>query len=211
MRSENQELRAAVKSSSDQVLAKTGEISIIRSNQAKAARDHERRLEELQREHIKENEKHLGEIEQAKREKEKLATHNQFLDHEMSDQRWQLRQAQKQTKTKATSKQDLRGNAVSTPKKARKLDLRDGFNDDELMAVSPTKVERKTKTTTPKLGAKRKRDVLGDSPAQPLQLSQSFENLSFRVLGPPDAQAPGQKGSQWETKDRGRFEVSRHR
>ena len=164
-------------------------------------------MEELKKEHVREIEKHRGEIEQAKKEKEKLATHNQFLDHEINDQRWQMKQAQKQTKNK--NKQDTRGNNMLTPKKARDLDLHDGFNDDELMVISPSKPGGKTKVVTPKLGAKRKRDVLGDSPAQPLQLSQGLENLSLSALGLAGDHTVNKQGSPTETRDRDRFEVGR--
>ena len=138
-----------------------------------------------------------------------MATHNQFLDHE-NDQKWQLRQAQKQTKNKNSSRQDARGNNVSTPRKARDLDLRDGFNDDELMVVSPSKLGGQRKAVTPKLGAKRKRDAVGDSPAQPLQLSQGLENLSLGALDSPSTSAASKKAFHIDTKDRDRFDVSRH-
>lgn len=156
------------------MLAKTGEISIVRSNHTKAARDYETRIEELQKLHIQENEKHRLEIEQARKEREKLVTHNQFLDHERNDQTWQVRRAQKDSAANAKGNQG--GNDV-TPKKPRSAPFGDGFNEDEVAVVSPSKAAGKGKTAL-KAGSKRKRDVLGESPVQPLDFSETSNGMA---------------------------------
>lgn len=186
-----------------QVQLKSGEISIIRSNQAKATREHERKLEELRMQQLTEISKHKVEIELARKEKEKLATHNQFLDQEVNDQTRQLKQVQRQAKAKRTQKQA----ADSTPTKAKDLPFRDGFDDEEIMFVSPSKSGGRAKGGTPRAGAKRKRCITGDSPSQTLELSESRDGFL------PDAPALGVVGNaekSWAqvSKEKDGFDVS---
>ena len=186
----------------EQVQLKTGEISIIRSNQAKATREHERKLEEFRQQQLTEIAQHKLEIEQAKREKEKLVTHNQFLDQEVNDQTRQLKQVQRQAKAKVSKKLP----EDSTPTKAKDLPFRDGFDDEEITIVSPSKSGGRAKGATPRAGAKRKRHVMGDSPSQPLELSEPPDGFL------PDAPALGVTGRAeklWDrvNKDKDGFEV----
>ena len=178
LRLEKEGLQNVLKAANEQVQAKAGEISIIRSNQAKIAKDYEKRIDELQKQHSSENEKHKAEVEQTRKEKEKLVTHNQFLDHEMNDQAWQLRQAQK---AKNSGSKPRQGGIDTTPKKTKALPFGDGFNNDEVTIVSPSKVVSKGKATTPKAGSKRKRDVLKDSPSHPIEFSQAGNGVSFEA------------------------------
>ena len=171
MRLEKENLEKAVKAANEQVIAKTGEISIIRSNQAKTQREHEQRLEEIRRQKQEEQGRHTALLEQARKEKESLATHNQFLGHEINDQTWQLQQAQRTQRTLN------RQAGESTPKKLTAVPLRDGFNDDEIMVVSPSKSGGKGKASTPRAGGKRKRDVLGTTPSQQLQVDNEGDSV----------------------------------
>ena len=176
--------------------AKNGEIAIIRSNQAKALREHEKRLEDIRMQQQKDNERHRTEIESAQKEREKLATHNQFLDHEINDQNYQLKQAQR-------SKKPLpRQPGNETPKKATGAPLRDGFDDDEIMIVSLQKSGGRGKSSTPRHGAKRKRDLHGATPTQPLQLDHDGDRLL------PDIDVPTQPGLPTEPEPRGTADSS---
>lgn len=188
----------------DAVLAKTGEISIIRSNQAKVSKEYERKMEELQNQQVKENEKHKLELENARKEREKLLTHNQFLDHEVNDQTWRVKQAQK-GKDKAANPQD---GINTTPKKRRDMPLGDGFDDHEIVVVSPSKNAARIKGSTPKLGAKRKRDVLADSPAKELQLSQGPDGLGQDLSDLIPIKSFMQAAPVTTENDGDRFEVS---
>ena len=142
----------------------------------KTQKDFEKRIEEILKQHQTENEKHRAEIEQARKDREKLATHNQFLDHEMNDQAWQLRRAQKSAKV---GEKPGQANNDATPRKSKPVPFGDGFNEDEVTVVSPSKAPGKAKATTPKAGSKRKRDVLGESPVKTLEFSQGGNGVSF--------------------------------
>ena len=135
-------------------------------------------MEEIRQQQQRDNERHRTEIENAQKEKDKLAVHNRFLDHEINDQSWQLKQAQRSKKSFTRQAGD------QTPKKLVAAPLRDGFDDDEIMVVSPSKSGGKGKPSTPRAGTKRKRDVIATTPTPSLQL----DNDGDSVL--PDAQQP---------------------
>lgn len=168
MRTEQEKLKQVAKAANDQMLAKSGEISILRSNQARIQSDFERRLEDLQKKHTLDSERHQGELNESRKERERLASHNQFLTHERNDDNWQLKQGQKSATTEKKNQ---------TPKKQKPTVFGDGFDDDEVMIISPSKSISKSRTTTPRGGAKRKRDALTDSPMKQLELSQSIGYL----------------------------------
>ena len=202
LRIEKEGLQNAVKAANDQLLAKSGEVSIIRSNQARATNDYEKRIEALQQQHHLDNERHRVDLEQARKEKEKLVTHNQFLDHEMNDQTWQLRRVQK------ASRSNGRGNQIrneTTPKKPRTAPFGDGFSEDELALISPSKAANRSKST-PKAGSKRKRDVLGESPVQPLEFTgdgASFQSDNLLNI-------VAKQSSDAASKDKDRLKLLQH-
>lgn len=63
--------------------------------------------------------------------------------------------------------------APQTPRKYRSAGIRDGFENDEIETISPSKLAYRSKLSTPKVGAKRKRTPANASPVKPLQLSQA--------------------------------------
>jgi hypothetical protein len=62
---------------------------------------------------------------------------------------------------------------AGTPSKRQKnLPLGDGFGDDDIVMVSPSKRRDKSKAGTPKQASKRKRQTINDSPVPILELSE---------------------------------------
>ena len=170
MRREQERLRQAAKIANDQMLVKAGEVSILRSKQTKEAQEYERRLQDERNKQRLDAERHQAELEQSRKEKERLASHNQFLNHERNDQITQLRQGQKSA---ARVKEIDKTNGIKR-KTQKPSHFGDGFDDDELMVISPSKAASRSRNTTPKGGLKRKRDALSDSPLKPLELSESM-------------------------------------
>jgi hypothetical protein len=123
--------------------------------------------------------RYQAELEQSRKEKERLQSHNQFLNHERNDESWQLKQSAKATKGKETRKAPRE----SSPRKAQPSNFGDGFDDDEIMVVSPSK--SKSRVSTPKGGTKRKRDALGESPMKPLDLVHPVEPFSEAPVPSP--------------------------
>ncbi|KAJ5090282.1 hypothetical protein N7532_008966 [Penicillium argentinense] len=155
-----------------QALAETkaGEIAIIRSKQTSMTRDYDRQLAALRKAMADEIAKHKVEVEAAMSEGRKLAAENTFLQHDLAEEAHQLRNfkvRQQRIEDKA---------APVTPRKSRVLPFRDGFDDDEIAVVSPTKSAARSKRATPTHPAKRKRQASEDSPA-PLELSPAVEAM----------------------------------
>ena len=164
-----------MKEANEKVLAKTGEISIVRANQAKTSKDFEKQVATLQKLHADEKARQKAEITNARAEGERIATENRFLKQDLTEETGRTRDLQRNTKDKtgkplptSTANEDT----VLTPRKAKALPFRDGFDDNEIVMVSPTKAVGNLKPVTPKAGGKRKRKNVDDSPGQPLQLSQ---------------------------------------
>ncbi|KAI9762046.1 MAG: Telomerase protein component 1 [Chaenotheca gracillima] len=179
-------LKASLRAASSAVTAKAGEISIVRANQAKAAKENERTMIAIQKMHADEAAKQRVALEQANSERQKAASNLVFLEHELKTQTDQLRALQRSAKSAQWNNKENRSAGAHnagpsvTPQKPRNMPHRpygDGFDDEEIMFVSPTKLNSgRSASGTPK-GAKRKRKGLDDSPARPLELSQPTGDL----------------------------------
>ena len=165
---ERESLQQVVREANNNVLAKAGEISIVRANQVKASKEYERQVAALQKSHADEAARQKAEIEATRAERERIATDNKFLRRDLVEE-------SERTKILQRNAKDTNARAASTkavtPKKHNSIPFRDGFDDDEILLLSPSKGSG-VKAVTPKAGAKRKRKNLDDSPGQPLQLSQ---------------------------------------
>lgn len=153
---------------------KAGEIAIIRSNQAKLAQNYDRQMAALRQSMEEEALKHKQDLEALRAEGKMLATENAFLRQDLADE--VMRTKDLKAKTKAAEKAP-----PVTPKKIKTLPFRDGFDDDEIIAVSPSKSA--SKQPTPVVPGKRKRQLSQDSPTK-LQLSRD-------VREPVGEEAPG--------------------
>ncbi|KAL4928313.1 putative DNA repair protein Rad26 [Aspergillus undulatus] len=153
---------------------KTGEIAIIRSNQAKMIADYERQIAGLRKAMAEETARYKQEVETARREGKMLATENVFLKQDLAEEA--LRSNQVRAKTRVEEK-----GAPATPKKTKMLPFRDGFNDEEILAVSPSKSGR-SKQTTPTVAGKKRRRASQDGPT-PLQLSPQGERSGMEAAG----------------------------
>jgi hypothetical protein len=145
---------------------KAGETAIIRANQAKLVEHYDRQLAALRKAIAEETAKHKEEVEAARAEGKLLATENAFLKQDLAEETMRI------NNMKAKSKVEDKAPPV-TPKKTRVLPFRDGFDDDEIMAISPSK-SAKSKRTTPTGPGKKKRKLDPGSPT-PLPLSQPAE------------------------------------
>ncbi|CAI7620237.1 unnamed protein product [Penicillium glandicola] len=150
-----------------QVETKAGEISIIRRKQATMTQDYDRQLAALRKSMADEMVKHKQEIEVAMSESKVLATENVFLQQDLVDEAYQLRNYKSKHREMEPP---------VTPRKSRVLPFRDGFEDDEIAMVSPSKSAVRSKRATPTVPGKRKRQSSQDNPA-PLQLNPAGVEL----------------------------------
>ncbi|KAF7173242.1 hypothetical protein CNMCM6106_007346 [Aspergillus hiratsukae] len=152
---------------------KAGEIAIIRANQVKLVENYDRQLAALRKAMAEETAKHKEEVEAARAEGKLLATENAFLKQDLAEETMRINNMK--AKSRAEDKAP-----PETPRKTRVLPFRDGFDDDEIMAISPSK-STKSKRTTPTGPGKKRRKLDPGSPT-PLPLSQPAE----LVAEPPE-------------------------
>jgi hypothetical protein len=153
--------------------SKAGEAAILRQKAEKTNKEHEQRLASVRLQHAEEKAKHLAEIERVKNEKEKLSTNNRFLEHDLAFETGKVRQLQRTTQRvpSATNAERARSGIPPsqrpspnvTPRKGKVLPYRDGFDDGDLIMMSPSKqrLQAITRPNSPSknvpAGAKRKR------------------------------------------------------
>ncbi|PKY02481.1 hypothetical protein P168DRAFT_184769 [Aspergillus campestris IBT 28561] len=156
---------------------KNGEIAIIRSNQAKLSDNYERQLVALRKQLAEEIGRHRGEVEAARVEGKMLATENAFLKQDLAEESMRIHARKPKGRPEETP-------APETPKKTRVLPFRDGFDDEEILAVSPTKPTPFKHYTTTARG-KRRRQLSPDRQAG-LPLDAPVAPQTAEPLAPDD-------------------------
>ena len=175
---ERQSLQEAVRSANEIAQFKDGEIAIIRANQTKLEREHTERVRFLQKSKVEEATQLKAEVEKVRAEQKRVITEKEFLENEIVQENQQIKNLQKAVNQSKKTFTHLSEGAPVTPKKNKLLPYGDGFDDDEIPAVSPAKAATRPKAVTPRAKAKRKRKTAEGSPtkALPLRLSQSKED-----------------------------------
>lgn len=164
LEAEQARLKHAEQKARDEARQKQGEISIVRSNQEKMTRQYESRISAMQKAHADQASKQKAELEAQRKEREKMETDNRFLHHDLAQEASRAKRVNGTAKSRA-------GTQMGTPRKSKRTGLGDGFDDDEVRLVSPSKSKDKTRDQTPKVGAKRKRTA-NDSPVAALSFNQ---------------------------------------
>jgi len=174
---EREILQQGIQSANDSAFSKAGEIAIVRANATKVEKEYEARTKVLQKMHADEAARQKMEVEKARAELQKIATEKDFLENDVAEGTKQIRNLQKAIKKgdRSIGKE----NQLATPKKTKSLPLRDGFDDNEVLPMSPSKLALRSKANTPKAGTKRKRKAPEDSPIKPLELAQPQQSISF--------------------------------
>jgi hypothetical protein len=143
-------------------MSKTGEIAIVRANHDKTAKEYERRLAVMQQLHAEEVAKQRAELDRLRRDRDKVETDNRFLQHDLAQEAERSKGPRRTLAIRPSNgtkpAETAQPSPTSTPKKDKSLTIRDGFNDDEVIFISPTKAKERSKASTPK-GVKRKRTI----------------------------------------------------
>ena len=203
---EREILQQSIQTANDIANAKAGEIAIVRANASKVEKEYESRTKSLQKQHADEATRQKMEVDKARAELQKIATERDFLENDLAEGTKQIRHLQKVIK-KGGEKVTGKENAPQTPKKSRSFQLRDGFEDDEVQPLSPSKLALRSKAGTPKGGAKRKRKGLDDSPVKPLELAQPREAESLEKPDQNQRKAPPPADFQSRVETDERFEL----
>lgn len=172
---ERDELTKELASTKTTVMKQNGEISIIRSKQVKDLQVFDRQLTAMKKSLQDEAAENRRRIELFKLESDKIAGENKFLKNEVAEEARRSKTLHQTLRERPVNTSTERTTAPNTtPKKAHVHTLRDGFEDDEIMAISPVKSGggRRSKGGTP-TGVKRKRKAVDASPVPTLALRQS--------------------------------------
>lgn len=169
----NEQLKKESETAKNEALAKTGEISIVRTNRAKEKQEEEKRFAAERKLRAEEQTKYNAEALKYKTELQKVATDKAFVENDLAREAEIRKGAKKTSRVAARSKARGKENEAVTPKKNNDLSFGDGFNEAEIQAPSPSKLALRSKPATPKAGSKRKRKPTENSPVKPLQLSQT--------------------------------------
>lgn len=159
---------------------KAGENAIIRSKQAKQAKEHEQELASIRRANAERIAAQQRAIEAARVAEKTVATELEFVKKDLFEE------AEKVRGLRRTKGKDREPN--TTPKKNKTAVHRDGFDDDEIQVISPSKFPgRRSNGGTPtKPGAKRKRKGVGSPVAIPLEIERE-EMADGNFALPPNA------------------------
>ncbi|GME26490.1 DNA repair protein [Neofusicoccum parvum] len=153
--------------------SKSGEAAIIRDNFEKREKEHAAQLSHLQKTLAADITRLKTELEEWRRKWNKTDNEKKFLEQDLKVETSKAKQGRRVQKDGAANGNAAKGqNAVATPRKNR-IAHGDGFDDGDIMMVSPSKSRDKSRTGTPKQGTKRKRTADEASPSkQPLPLSE---------------------------------------
>ena len=141
----------------------------MRSKQEKATKEYERELTATKKLNAERLAKQEKAIEIAREAEKSAATELEFVKRDLAEEAEKVRSLRK---LKEKEKENI--DEPATPKKQKSLPYRDGFDDDEIQIISPSKFHaRKSNPGTPtKAGTKRKRKGQ-DSPIVPLQVEEN--------------------------------------
>jgi hypothetical protein len=174
---------------------KQGEIAIVRAKEEKAAKEYERRLSVMQKLHADEAAKQKAELDTMRKQREKIETDNRFLQHDLAQEADRAKRTAGSSKLRPTREKD-------TPRK-KKQGLGDGFDDSEVLMVSPSRSRERPRDMTPTAGAKRKRSaqdsplpalsfVAPPNPSREVSGEQSFASTVPATVAPRASDAPNQ-------------------
>lgn len=183
---ERDKLTTELHATKSQVMTQKGEIAIIRDNKNKETKVLDRQMVAIKKSMQEELAKSRASLEALAEQNSRIASDNTFLKHELAEESEKAKALQIRLKEKPA---DRPAGTVTTPRKGTANSLRDGFDDDEIMLMSPVKSVRRSKPPTPTAAAKRKRKADAQSPIKPLVLRNSTNNSDEEAVGRAEADA----------------------
>lgn len=168
---ERDQLAKELLAANEAVSMQKGEISIIRANAEKENKVYDRQLIALKRSIEEETTKHHAAMDAMGEKNRQLTTRYQFLQQEHHQEVQDLKALKQRLKDRPEAEQQ--STITLTPKRGMAGSLRDGFEDDDIMLLSPSKSARRSKPSTPTAANKRKRKAGGTSPVKSLPLRLS--------------------------------------
>lgn len=185
--SERDELAQHLRMTNDTLSMQKGEISIIRANFEKERKVYDRQIGALKKQIEEESTKHSAAVNVLTEKNSNLTTRFHFLQQEHNQELQETKTLKQRLKDRPPADNDT--SPTATPRRGMASSLRDGFDDDDIMVVSPSKSARRSKPSTPTAGNKRKRKANeGASPVKPLVLRASNVDHAEMLPPPPPQQ-----------------------
>ena len=183
---ERDKLTAELQSTKNQVTTQQGEIAIIRENRDRESKVLDRQMAAVKKSMHEELGKTRAAMATLAETNSRIMSDNKYLKHELDEEAGKTKFLQQRLKEKPTERPT---GPTTTPRKGAASSLRDGFDDDEIMVMSPVKSARRSKPPTPQAASKKKRKADVQSPIKPLVLrgSQALptpETAPKMVTGP---------------------------
>lgn len=171
LRKEREALQRELNEVRTELYTSKGETSVVRSKSANEIKIAERQAEVLRKQIQEENLKHQAASRAQEAAYNQIVTDNNFLKHELEDQNRKVQSLLRQAKERTL--QERPNDANSTPRKGVTSNLRDGFDDDVMMQMSPGKSPRRrtSKPNTPTKKRKQPSANENDAPALVLRFS----------------------------------------
>ena len=178
------ELKNELRTAKDTISMQKGEISIIRANFEKEGKVYDRQIGALKKTMEEESSLQMAQVNALKEKNNHLTTRYTFLQQDHQQELQETKTLRQRLKDRPQTEQDT--SPTTTPRRGMGSSLRDGFNDDDIMVISPSKSgrsARRSKPPTPTAANKRKRKAGEASPVKPLVLRPS--NQSQDEMPPP--------------------------
>lgn len=179
---QREELTKELQATKSIVSVQKGEISIIRANFDKENKVHDRQLGALKKSIEEESALHAAQVNALTEKNNTLTTRYNFLQQEHNQELQEIKTLKQRLRDRPQAEG---GSPVGTPRRGMGSSLRDGFNDDDMMLISPSKSARRSKPPTPTAANKRKRKAGEPSPVKPLVLRPGNQNQEGMQPPPP--------------------------
>ncbi|KAJ9659821.1 hypothetical protein H2198_002890 [Neophaeococcomyces mojaviensis] len=166
-----------------------GENAVVRNKGGNDLKAAERQINILKKQMQEEGTKHQAILQAKDASYSKLVTDSNFLKHELDEQIRKVKTLQQQAKDKPLH--DRTNQANLSPRKGAAISLRDGFDDDEIMLMSPSRSPakgRRSKPGTP-TNRKRKQPAMTEPDVPPLVLRLSGGNERDEDTNKPTTKA----------------------
>ncbi|KAI1006970.1 hypothetical protein K3495_g1247 [Podosphaera aphanis] len=120
---------------------KAGEIAIVRAKNEKINQEYERQLTAIQNQNNEQLEQKQKALEAARLAEKNTAIERDFIKRDLAEESERVRQLSRKEREKKNS-----ASVNTTPRKEKKsLPFRDGFDDDKVQALSPSKQQSSSK------------------------------------------------------------------
>jgi hypothetical protein len=184
LQQERDELAQELRAADDAVSLQKGEIFIVRAKLEEESKGHSRQIAALKKSMEEQLAKYTAQLHALTEKNNSLTTQYNFLQQEHNQEIQESKTLRQRLKDKPRAESEA--SPTTTPRRGMARSLRDGFNDDDIMLISPSKSDRRSKPPTPTAANKRKRKAAEPSPIKPLPLRLSNQNQDD--MPPPPVQ-----------------------